>query len=147
MGGTGTKAPAAFDEMTAADGSVRPAYAELSTWLKRMPAEQIGRKRQEADLLFRRLGITFAVYGEGGDPERLIPFDVIPRIITNDEWTALSEGLVQRVKALNAFLYDVYHDMDIVRAGKIPRELVVGNAQYRPEMVGVDVPVASIHFL
>ena len=140
MGGTGTKAPAAFDEMTAADGSVRPAYAELSTWLKRMPAEQIGRKRQEADLLFRRLGITFAVYGEGGDPERLIPFDVIPRIITNDEWTALSEGLVQRVKALNAFLYDVYHDMDIVRAGKIPRELVVGNAQYRPEMVGVDVP-------
>jgi uncharacterized circularly permuted ATP-grasp superfamily protein len=137
---SGAKGPNAFDEMTAADGSVRDAYAELAHWLKRTPPEMIGRKRHEADLLFRRLGITFAVYGEGGDPERLIPFDVIPRILTAGEWTALSEGLVQRVKALNAFLYDVYHDMEIVKSGTIPKELVVGNAQYRPEMVGVDVP-------
>ncbi len=140
MDDSGAKGPIAFDEMTAADGSVRDAYAELARWLKRTPSDQIGRKRHEADLLFRRLGITFAVYGEGGDPERLIPFDVIPRILTAGEWTALSEGLVQRVKALNAFLYDVYHDMEIVKSGTIPEELVVGNAQYRPEMVGVDVP-------
>jgi uncharacterized circularly permuted ATP-grasp superfamily protein len=137
---TQSSAGVAFDEMSAADGTVRAAYAELAGWLERMPASQTDAKRREADLLFRRLGITFAVYGEGGDPERLIPFDLIPRVITGAEWQALSEGLVQRVRALNAFLYDVYHGMNIVRAGKIPKDLVVANSQYRPEMIGVALP-------
>jgi uncharacterized circularly permuted ATP-grasp superfamily protein len=130
----------AFDEMRAPDGAVRTAYARLANWLENTPPELLARKRHEADVLFRRLGITFAVYGEGGDTERLIPFDVIPRVLTAPEWTALSEGLVQRVKALNAFLYDVYHGREIVRAGKIPAELIDQNEQYRPEMVGVEVP-------
>jgi len=133
-------APVAFDEMRAPDGTVRAAYARLAQWLDNTPSELLARKRHEADVLFRRLGITFAVYGEGGDTERLIPFDVIPRVLTAPEWDALSEGLVQRVKALNAFLYDVYHGREIVRAGKIPAELIDGNEQYRPEMIGVEVP-------
>jgi uncharacterized circularly permuted ATP-grasp superfamily protein len=137
---TNSGAPVAFDEMRAPDGAVRTAYARLANWLENTPPELLARKRHEADVLFRRLGITFAVYGEGGDTERLIPFDVIPRVLTAPEWTALSEGLVQRVKALNAFLYDVYHGREIVRAGKIPAELIDQNEQYRPEMVGVEVP-------
>ena len=133
-------APVAFDEMRAPDGAVRDAYSRLAQWLENTPPELLARKRHEADVLFRRLGITFAVYGEGGDTERLIPFDVIPRVLTGSEWNSLSEGLVQRVKALNAFLYDVYHAREIVRAGKIPAELIDQNEQYRPEMVGVEVP-------
>ncbi len=140
MTATNSGAPVAFDEMRAPDGAVRTAYARLANWLENTPPELLARKRHEADVLFRRLGITFAVYGEGGDTERLIPFDVIPRVLTAPEWTALSEGLVQRVKALNAFLYDVYHGREIVRAGKIPAELIDQNEQYRPEMVGVEVP-------
>jgi uncharacterized circularly permuted ATP-grasp superfamily protein len=137
---TTSGAPVAFDEMRAPDGAVHPAYSRLSQWLENTPPELLARKRHEADVLFRRLGITFAVYGEGGDTERLIPFDVIPRVLTGAEWNSLSEGLVQRVKALNAFLYDVYHAREIVRAGKIPAELIDQNEQYRPEMVGVEVP-------
>lgn len=128
-----------FDEMKG-EGGVRSTYAALGAWLAAIKPETLADKRREADLLFRRLGITFAVYGEGGDPERLIPFDVIPRLIDAGEWEFLSRGLIQRVKALNAFLHDVYHGRDIIRAGKIPEELVINNDQYRPEMIGLDVP-------
>src|SRR3546814_7584565 len=86
------------------------------------------------DLLFRRLGITFAVYGEGGGTERLIPFDLVPRIIAAKEWRRLRRGLKQRVRALNAFLNDIYHGQDILRAGKIPAELVTRNEAYLPAM-------------
>lgn len=97
-------------------------------------------KRAEADLVCRRVGITFAVYGDHDDgTERLIPFDVIPRIVPADEWRAIEAGLRRRVRALNLFLHDVYHDQNIVRAGKVPAEQVFRNAQYRPEMHGVDV--------
>jgi uncharacterized circularly permuted ATP-grasp superfamily protein len=99
------------------------------------------RKRKEADALFHRSGITFAVYGDEEGAERLIPFDVIPRIIPTQEWLSLAEGLRQRVRALNAFLRDIYHDQDIIRAGHIPAEQVLSNAQYRPEMQGVNVPL------
>jgi uncharacterized circularly permuted ATP-grasp superfamily protein len=91
---------AAFDEMRGLDGAVRPAYAGLAEWLAAMPAEALARKRQEADILFRRIGITFAVYGEGGDTERLIPFDLVPRVLAADEWARLAAGLEQRVRAL-----------------------------------------------
>ncbi|MCA3218885.1 MAG: circularly permuted type 2 ATP-grasp protein [Burkholderiales bacterium] len=132
-----------YDEMSADDGSVRAPYRQYQDWLLRQNAERMSNKRAEADLVFRRVGITFAVYGEkdedGSGTERLIPFDVIPRILTAAEWKLLEAGLAQRVRALNLFIHDVYHDQAILRAGKVPAEQVLGNSQYRPEMQGVDV--------
>jgi len=96
-------------------------------------------------MIFRRVGITFAVYGakdeDGSGTERLIPFDLIPRIIPAHEWASMERGLAQRVNALNRFIYDIYHDQDILKAGIVPREQVINNAQYRPQMQGVDVPL------
>jgi len=129
-----------YDEMRHEE-TVRAHYARFSRWLSTQSPEIIARKRAEADLLFRRVGITFAVNGDLSGTERLIPFDMIPRIIPGDEWRKMEAGLRQRVRALNMFIRDVYHDHDIVRAGKIPAEQVYTNAQYRPEMQGVDVPL------
>jgi uncharacterized circularly permuted ATP-grasp superfamily protein len=131
---------AIFNEMYTVDGGVRSHYREFESWLSRQSDDLMRLKRAEADLVFRRVGITFAVYGESAGTERLIPFDVIPRIIPAAEWRTLETGLRQRVKALNLFLHDIYHDGLIVRAGKIPAESVFGNAQYRPQMKGIDVP-------
>jgi uncharacterized circularly permuted ATP-grasp superfamily protein len=130
---------AAFDEMFAADGAARPHYRGYESWLGAQSPETMANKRAEADLVFRRVGITFAVYGEAAGTERLIPFDVIPRIIPADEWQQLEAGLRQRVRALNMFLHDVYHGQDILRAGKVPAEQIFRNSQYRPEMHGIDV--------
>jgi uncharacterized circularly permuted ATP-grasp superfamily protein len=132
--------PPAFDEMTLGDGAVRPVYEHVDRWLREAPLERLDLKRREADTIFRRLGITFSVYTEGGDPERLIPFDIIPRVFGAEEWRRLSEGAVQRVKAINAFIRDIYHDQEILRAGVIPAEQVLRNEQFRPEMRGLDVP-------
>jgi uncharacterized circularly permuted ATP-grasp superfamily protein len=129
-----------YDEMRQ-DDSVRRHYARFSRWLAMQSPETIARKRAEADVLFRRVGITFAVNGDLSGTERLIPFDMIPRIIPGDEWRVLEAGLRQRVQALNFFLHDIYHNGDIVLAGRIPAEQVYTNAQYRPEMQGVDVPL------
>jgi len=93
----------AFDEMNGPSGDIRPAYQELSRWLKETPPDALEYRRQEAELLFRRIGITFAVYGDAEATERLIPFDVIPRIMSGKEWTILEKGLKQRVRALNMF--------------------------------------------
>ncbi len=129
-----------FNEMYDAAGSLRPHYRAYADWLASTPPERIARKRAEADIAFHRVGITFAVYGEEAGKERLIPFDIIPRVIPSAEWQALHAGLRQRVKALNAFLHDIYHEQEILRAGHIPREQVLDNAQFRPEMMGIDVP-------
>ncbi len=118
---------------------VREHYREFCHWLQQQPPETLARKRAEADLLFRRVGITFAVYGDDAGTERLIPFDIIPRIIPSAEWARLEAGLAQRVKALNMFIHDIYHGQDIIRAGIIPPEQIYRNAQYRPEMQGIDV--------
>ncbi len=123
----------AFDEMGSGQ-SLRPAYRAIADWLHNTPQDSLTAKRAEAEVLFRRVGITFAVYGESADPERLIPFDIIPRILDRMEWQSLSAGLTQRVRALNAFLADVYHRQDIIRAGHIPGHLITGNEQFRPEM-------------
>jgi uncharacterized circularly permuted ATP-grasp superfamily protein len=134
-----------FNEMTAdglahaASTDVREHYREFCGWLQRQSAETIERKRAEADLTFRRVGITFAVYGDDAGTERLIPFDTIPRIIPAAEWQQLQTGLVQRVKALNMFIHDIYHDQNIIKAGIIPAEQIYKNAQYRPEMQGINV--------
>lgn len=130
-----------FDEMYV-DGpdSVRAHYREFAAWLNKQPTELIARSRAEADLTFRRAGITFAVYGDDVGHERLIPFDIIPRIIPAAEWAQLEAGLVQRVKALNMFIHDIYHDQHILKAGVVPAEQIFRNAQYRPEMQGISVP-------
>jgi uncharacterized circularly permuted ATP-grasp superfamily protein len=125
----------AFDEM-GTGASLHPAYAAIADWLRETPGADLAAKRAEAEVLFRRVGITFAVYGEGGDPERLIPFDIIPRILARTEWETLSAGLTQRVRALNAFLADIYGKQEIIRAGRIPAHLIHGNEQFRPEMQG-----------
>jgi uncharacterized circularly permuted ATP-grasp superfamily protein len=129
-----------FDEMLTTDQSVRPHYCKFEQWRAGQSSEAMGLKRAEADLVFRRVGITFAVYGDDAGTERLIPFDLIPRIIPAHEWRHLDAGLRQRVKALNLFVHDIYHEQNIIRAGKIPAEQIFKNSQYRPEMHGVDVP-------
>src|SRR6202140_4719832 len=126
--------------MCAADGAMRPHYQGFADWLKRTPGEQITQKREEAERAFHRIGITFAVYGEDAGTERLIPFDIVPRIIPAAEWRTLERGLKQRVQALNLFLHDIYHEQSILNAGVIPAERVLANTQYRREMQGVDVP-------
>ena len=137
--------PKFYNEMTVdglglqASAEVREHYREFCGWLQRQPAEAMERKRAEADLTFRRVGITFAVYGDDAGTERLIPFDTIPRIIPAVEWSQLQAGLVQRVKALNMFIHDIYHGQNIIKAGIIPPEQIYKNAQYRPEMQGINV--------
>ena len=129
--------PTAFNEMFLADGNSRPGYEFLKRWLESTPDELLAQRRAEAELLFRRIGITFAVYGNADAEERIIPFDIVPRVLTKSEWPRLSRGLEQRVKALNAFLADVYGAAEIIAAGKIPADLVYRNPYFRPEMVGV----------
>ncbi|MFZ4502005.1 MAG: circularly permuted type 2 ATP-grasp protein [Burkholderiaceae bacterium] len=117
----------------------RPHCEAYWSWLKQQPEEALERARIEADLFFRRVGITFNVYGDEAGTERLIPFDLIPRILPAAEWKTLESGLRQRVSALNRFIHDIYHDQDIIRAGLIPQELILRNTQYRPEMKGIAV--------
>jgi uncharacterized circularly permuted ATP-grasp superfamily protein len=126
--------------MSGADGTLRSHYQAFAEWLKRTPADRIAQKREEAERAFHRIGITFAVYGENSGTERLIPFDIVPRIIPATEWRTLERGLKQRVQALNLFLHDIYHDHNILKAGVIPAERVLANAQYRHEMQDMDVP-------
>jgi uncharacterized circularly permuted ATP-grasp superfamily protein len=141
---------AQFQTQTQAGGSqvqgqgVRDHYRSYAQWLARQPQAAMRARRDEAEMIFRRVGITFAVYGDkdedGSGTERLIPFDLIPRIIPAHEWSILERGLVQRVTALNRFLHDVYHDQDILRAGIIPADQVLKNNQFRQQMMGVYVP-------
>ncbi|MFN3645821.1 MAG: circularly permuted type 2 ATP-grasp protein [Gemmobacter sp.] len=120
--------------------TVRPPYARLQDWVAAMPASLRQMKQAEAEELFRRIGITFAVYGEGGDPDRLIPFDMFPRVFTHAEWSRLERGIKQRARALNAFLADVYDRGEIVRAGRIPAALVYRNAAYEKAVAGIRPP-------
>jgi uncharacterized circularly permuted ATP-grasp superfamily protein len=131
----------AFDEMTGGvDGTARPPYGELSRWLREIPSDVLDYRRREAELLFRRIGITFSVYGEADAQERLIPFDVLPRILSAAEWDRLRVGLEQRVKALNLYIKDVYGRREILKAGHVPEDLVFQNPVFRPEMNGQKVP-------
>ncbi len=129
-----------FDEMLTDDGGTREHYRPYRRWLEDVSTELLTQRRSEADLLFRRFGITFNVYGEAEGAERLIPFDIIPRVIPGAEWEALEKGLCQRVQALNLFLHDIYHEQAILKAGIIPPEQVFTNAQFQPAMLGIDLP-------
>ena len=126
--------------MRTANAEVRHIYARYSAWLAAQAEGALVRKSAEAELLFRRLGITFSVYGEAAGAERVIPFDVIPRIFGAQEWAHLERGLIQRVRALNAFLHDIYFDQEIIKAGIIPAQQILGNSLYRPEMRGIQLP-------
>ena len=131
---------AAFDEMNGFGGEVRAAYSQLKAWLDDTPAELLEQRRLEAEALFRRFGITFAVYGQKDAEERLIPFDLIPRVLTASEWKILEDGLTQRVQAINALINDLYGKAEILKAGIVPEELIFANEAFRPEMIGVKVP-------
>ncbi len=129
-----------WDEMTGGTGDIRAVYARIDQWLRDTPPDILAARRSQAELLFRRIGITFAVYGSADAAERLIPFDIIPRVIAQKEWQLLEEGLIQRVKAINAFLTDIYGPREILRAGVVPPDLVFQNPAFRPEMAGRRAP-------
>jgi uncharacterized circularly permuted ATP-grasp superfamily protein len=138
-----------LDEMNeeaqgAAATSVRPHYRSYQAWLAHQTHKLMADRQQEAEMVFRRVGITFAVYGdkdaEGAGTERLIPFDLIPRIIPAHEWRDLQKGLIQRVTALNRFIHDIYHEQHIIKAGLVPAEMILSNSQFRSQMMGLSVP-------
>ncbi|WP_375290259.1 circularly permuted type 2 ATP-grasp protein [Qipengyuania sp.] len=129
-----------FDEMHDADGGVRSAYRQYDGWLKDQDVAFLKRKSRDAEETFRRIGITFNVYGQDEAEERLIPFDMVPRVITAGEWRRLSRGIEQRVRALNAFLHDLYHRQEIIRAGRVPQSLFRNNEAWLPHMVGMTPP-------
>ncbi len=134
---------AAFDEMNGYPGddeTLRSAYQTLKSWLDSTPPDMFDARRSQAELFFRRIGITFAVYGDNASTERLIPFDIIPRIITKPEWSRLEEGLKQRTRALNAFIGDVYGAQESIKAGIVPADLIYRNPHYRMEMMGFRPP-------
>jgi uncharacterized circularly permuted ATP-grasp superfamily protein len=130
----------AFDEMQALDGTVRLPYAQLKAWLASVSPDVLDHRRREAELLFRRIGITFAVYGDADATERLIPFCVLPRILAANEWDLVRRGLEQRVRTINAYIKDVYNRRDILKAKIVPEDLVFQNPVFRPEMNGQAVP-------
>src|SRR3546814_10093492 len=115
-------------------GEVRAPYREFCDWFDGEDPARIHRKAQQAEAFFRTIGITFNVYGAEGGDERLIPFDVVPRIIAAGEWRRLARGIEQRVRALNAFLHDIYHRQEILRAGRVPTDLVARNEAFLPMM-------------
>jgi uncharacterized circularly permuted ATP-grasp superfamily protein len=129
-----------FDEMLRSDRSVRDAYQAFETWFSSEDPAHLRAKAREAEAVFRLTGITFNVYGAAGAGERLIPFDIVPRIIAAREWARLSRGIEQRVRALNAFLHDIYHRQEIVRAGVLPVEMIARNNAFLQQMIGVDPP-------
>ncbi|MEG3180433.1 circularly permuted type 2 ATP-grasp protein [Sphingomonas sp. LT1P40] len=132
----------AFDEIWGHGGPGKPRaeFSALSQWIRDTPQAEMDRRQQAAEATFRQLGITFAVYGDTDASERIIPFDIVPRIFLHDEWQRLSEGLIQRVEAINAFLDDIYGERRILKEGVLPSELVLNNAQFRPEVAGIKPP-------
>ncbi|TMM51677.1 circularly permuted type 2 ATP-grasp protein [Sulfitobacter sabulilitoris] len=129
-----------YDEMIRADASIRDPYAPYSAWFKEQDAARLARKSAEAEAFFRRTGITFNVYGQTDAQERLIPFDLVPRVLSNREWTRLSKGIEQRVRAINAFLWDIYNRQEILKAGRVPQALIANNEAFLPQMMGMTPP-------
>lgn len=129
-----------YDEMFGSGGDIREPYREYYDWVNSEDPGQLLRKSAEAETFFRRTGITFNVYGDAENTERLIPFDVVPRILSAWQWSKLARGIEQRVRAINAFLYDLYHQQEIIKAGRIPERLISENSAFEPKMIGVDPP-------
>ncbi|MEP6147994.1 MAG: circularly permuted type 2 ATP-grasp protein, partial [Nisaea sp.] len=129
-----------YDEMFGDGGNVREPYREYHDWVNSEDPGQLLKKSVEAEAFFRRTGITFNVYGDTENTERLIPFDVVPRILSAWQWSKLARGIEQRVRAINAFLYDLYHQQEIIKAGRVPERLIAENAAFEPKMIGVNPP-------
>ena len=134
------KEGAIFDEMFGYSDRPRKPYRAYNRWIKGEDVAQLHRKSAEAERVFRRTGITFNVYGDKEATERLIPFDLVPRVLSASEWTRLERGIKQRVRAINAFLHDMYHRQEILRAGRIPVEMISRNEAFLPKMIGVQPP-------
>ncbi|MEM9732198.1 MAG: circularly permuted type 2 ATP-grasp protein [Pseudomonadota bacterium] len=132
--------PPFFDEMRSADGAVRDPYQDYYDWFDAQNPARLAKKSRDAEAFFRRTGITFNVYGQAEAQERLIPFDLVPRIVAAREWETLSAGIEQRIRAINAFLHDVYHRQEILRAGRVPPELIANNEAFLDKMMGVIPP-------
>src|SRR5271166_5249606 len=130
----------AYDEMFGADNLPREHYRALHELLLELPAEEIRRKKQAADLAFLHQGITFTVYGRDEGTERIIPHDLLPRIITSAEWETIERGLIQRITALNLFLRDIYNEGRCLADNLVPREMVYSCKHFRRQMRGVAVP-------
>jgi uncharacterized circularly permuted ATP-grasp superfamily protein len=130
----------AFDEMREASGELRPHYRALAETLAGLPQEELQRRKQSADLSFLTQGITFTVYGRDEGTERIFPYDLLPRLVTAQEWDRIERGLTQRITALNHFLRDVYSDEKILNDRVVPRELVYSCKHYRRQMRGLQVP-------
>jgi uncharacterized circularly permuted ATP-grasp superfamily protein len=133
-----------FNEMQDKGGVTRTPYRAVEAWLQTLTRPDVDRATREAEAIFRNRGITFAVYGSNEASERLIPFDIIPRIFAAGEWRRLSRGIEQRVRALNTFIHDLYHRQEILRAGRIPQKIILQNAAFVPEMMGVN-PARGIY--
>jgi len=129
-----------FDEMFGNGGARRGPYADYQDWIEGEDLNHLRRQSAKAETFFRRTGITFNVYGQEEAAERLIPFDIVPRIISAREWSRLTRGIEQRVRAINAFLHDIYHRQEILRSGRVPVDLVARNEAFLPEMIGVSPP-------
>ncbi|MFN3210883.1 MAG: circularly permuted type 2 ATP-grasp protein [Roseovarius sp.] len=129
-----------FDEMWGTSQTLRDPYATFHQWFDAEDPARLRAKQREAEDLFRLTGITFNVYGRAEAEERLIPFDIIPRILSGNEWYKLSRGIEQRVRAINAFLHDIYHKQEIVKAGRLPAEMIARNEAFLPHMIGVEPP-------
>ncbi|MEC9190656.1 MAG: circularly permuted type 2 ATP-grasp protein [Pseudomonadota bacterium] len=119
---------------------VRPLYVPIMNWAKSLPESTIIKRKSEAENLFKKIGITFSVYNNYDMSERLIPFDMFPRILSKSEWLKLQKGVEQRALAINAFLNDIYHKGEILKAGIIPKKLIYQNPAYEIKMVGFKVP-------
>ena len=138
--GQGQSQSQTFDEMWGREAGLREPYAPFNSWFAEEDPARLRRKQREAEEVFRLTGITFNVYGREEAAERLIPFDIIPRIISGREWSKLARGIEQRVRAINAFLHDIYHRQEIIRAGRVPAEMIAKNAAFLPQMIGVTPP-------
>lgn len=129
-----------FDEMIAGENAIRSPYSDYHAWFAQQDTDRLAKKSQEAEAFFRRTGITFNVYGQAEAQERLIPFDLVPRIMGSREWARLARGIEQRVAAINAFLHDIYNRQEILRAGRVPVDLVATNEAFLPQMAGFSPP-------
>ena len=128
-----------FDEMYSDDAQIRKHYLQVNSWLRTMSSTVISQKNFEAESHFKRIGITFSVKGDDMT-ERIIPFDLIPRILTNYEWVKIEKGVLQRAKALNSFLHDIYNSGEIFKAGIVPKEIVYKKSSYDQSMINFSPP-------
>lgn len=129
-----------YDECFSTQGKARAHYREIVEGFQAYTAGEFQRRRALIDLIFRNQGITFTVYGDAEGTERTFPFDPFPRVIPAQEWQHIEAGLIQRVRAINTFLHDIYHDQQILKDGVVPSDIVLGNPNFRREVHGIELP-------